>query len=495
MIKKTDQDQIQNYLFDASNTKGYCDEVFFPENENEVKEVFKSNSENKTPVTISGNRTGLTGAAVPYGGVVISTEKLNKIIKLSDNLVIVEPGVILSDFQKYLNEKGFFYPPDPTETSCFIGGTVATNASGARTFKYGATRNFVQSLEIILTNGNKINLDRGKTFAKDNQLELKDESGKIYNINVPDIKMPSTKNAAGYFCKPNMDAIDLFIGSEGTLGTITKIGLKIHHTPETIVSSVVFFNAEKDALEFVNEARLKSRRVRSLSTFAAKESSDENSINALALEYFDENALRFLQNHFNKIPLGAKTAIWFEQDCKKSMQENILDKWIKLISDHNGDLDNSWFALTQKEFDEIVGFRHSISEKVNEFIYQHGFRKLGTDVAVPDKNFPSFYESIKNLVREHNLEFVAYGHIGNSHIHLNMLPKTEEEFTTGKKVYKEICLLALSQGGTFSAEHGVGKNKTDYLLSMYGEENIQKMKQMKEVFDPDLILCKGNLFN
>ena len=215
----------------------------------------------------------------------------------------------------------------------------------------------------------------------------------------------------------------------------------------------------------------------------------------MALEYFDENALRFLQNHFNKIPSNAKAAVWFEQDCKKSQQENILDKWIKLISDHNGDLDNSWFALTQKEFDEIVGFRHSISEKVNEFIYQHGFRKLGTDVAVPDKNFPSFYESIKNLVSEHNLEFVAYGHIGNSHIHLNMLPKTEEEFTTGKKVYKEICLLALSQGGTFSAEHGVGKNKTDYLLSMYGEENIQKMKQMKKVFDPDLILCMGNLFN
>ena len=182
MIKKTDQEQIQNYLFDASNTKGYCDEVFFPENENDVKEVFKSNSQNKTPVTISGNRTGLTGAAVPYGGVVISTEKLNKIINLSDNLVIVEPGVILSDLQKYLNEKGFFYPPDPTETSCFIGGTVATNASGARTFKFGATRNFVQSLEIILVNGNKINLDRGNTFARDNQLELQDESGKIQGM-------------------------------------------------------------------------------------------------------------------------------------------------------------------------------------------------------------------------------------------------------------------------------------------------------------------------
>ncbi len=487
MIKKSDQEQIQNYLFDASNTKGFCDSVFFPENEADVKEIFKESSGSKIPVTISGNRTGLTGAAVPFGGNVVSTEKLNKILELNEGFVIVEPGVILSDLQKFLNEKELFYPPDPTETSCFIGGTVATNASGARTFKYGATRNFIHSLEIVLANGDKLNLERGRVFAKNNLFELTDESGLKYNFRIPDIEMPSTKNAAGYFCKPNMDAIDLFIGSEGTLGTITKVGLKVLKAPETIISSVVFFKTEEDALEFVNEARINS--------FASKENSDENSVNALALEFFDEIALRFLQNHFNKIPSSAKAAIWFEQDCKINLQENILDKWIKLISDHNGDLDNSWFALTQKEFDEIVSFRHAISEKVNEFIYQHNFRKLGTDVAVPDKKFPAFYEAIKNIVREQKLEFVAYGHIGNSHIHLNMLPKTDEEFETGKKVYREICLLALSQGGTFSAEHGVGKNKTDYLLSMYGEENIHKMKEMKKVFDPEMILCRGNLFS
>ena len=306
MIKKSDQEQIQNYLFDASNTKGFCDSVFFPENEADVKEIFKESSGSKVPVTISGNRTGLTGAAVPFGGNVVSTEKLNKILGLNEGLVIVEPGVILSDLQKFLNEKELFYPPDPTETSCFIGGTVATNASGARTFKYGATRNFIHSLEIILANGNKLNLERGKVFAKNNLLELTDESGLKYNFRIPDIEMPSTKNAAGYFCKPNMDAIDLFVGSEGTLGTITKVGLKVLKTPETIISSVVFFKTEEDALEFVNEARINS--------FALKENSDENSVNALALEFFDENALRFLQNHFNKIPSSAKAAIWFEQD-------------------------------------------------------------------------------------------------------------------------------------------------------------------------------------
>lgn len=487
MIKKSDQEQIQNYLFDASNTKGFCDSVFFPENEADVKEIFKESSENKIPITISGNRTGLTGAAVPFGGNVVSTEKLNNIIELKDDIVITEPAVILSDLQKFLSEKDLFYPPDPTETSCFIGGTVATNASGARTFKYGATRDFVHSLEIILANGNKIYVERGKVFSKKNFLELTDESGLKYNCHIPEIKMPLTKNAAGYFCKPEMDAIDLFIGSEGTLGTITKIGLKILPAPEKIISSVVFFKNELNALEFVNEARINS--------FASKENSDENSINALTLEFFDKNSLGFLKNHFNKIPSDAKAAIWFEQDCTIKYQESILDKWIQLISRNNGDLDNSWFALTQKEFDEIVSFRHAISEKVNEYIYQNNFRKLGTDVAVPQKNFAGFYKKIKKIVRDKKLEFVTYGHIGNLHLHLNMLPKTDEEFSTGKNVYREICILALSLGGTFSAEHGVGKNKTEYLLKMYGSENIEKMKTMKKIFDPKMILCRGNLFN
>lgn len=487
MIKKTDQEQIQNYLSDASNTKGYCDAVFIPENEADVKEIFKEAFNSKTPVTISGNRTGLTGAAVPFGGNVISTEKLNKVIDHDENKILVEPGLILSDLQKHLKEKGLFYPPDPTETSCFIGGTVATNASGARTFKYGPTRNFVQSLEIILANGNIINLERGKINAKENLLEIKDESGFKYQISIPEIKMPSTKNAAGYFCKPNMDAIDLFIGSEGTLGLITRIGLKVLELPESIISSVVFFPSEQNALEFVDEARNKS--------FYSRNESDFTNVDAMALEFFDANALRFLQNYFNKIPSDAKAAVWFEQDCRINLQENILDKWIKIISNHNGDLDNSWFALTQKEFDEIVSFRHAISEKVNENIYRNNFRKLGTDVAVPDQKFPSFYNQIKNLVSENKLEFVAYGHIGNSHIHLNMLPENEKEFELGKKIYKEISLLAITNGGTFSAEHGVGKNKTEYLLKMYGKENIQKMKNLRKVFDPEMILCKGNMFS
>jgi D-lactate dehydrogenase (cytochrome) len=136
MIIKSNQDEIQDYLVDASNTKGYCDAVYLPENEEEIIRIFKEANTNKTPVTISGKRTGLTGGSVPLGGLVVSTEKLNKIIEINkdERFAIVQPGVLLSEFQQIVSEAGLFYPPDPTETNCFLGGTVATNASGAQTF-------------------------------------------------------------------------------------------------------------------------------------------------------------------------------------------------------------------------------------------------------------------------------------------------------------------------------------------------------------------------
>ena len=162
MLIKTSPDEIENFLVDASNTKGYCDAVYFPESREEIVEILKKANGEKTPVTISGNHTGLTGSGVPRGGIVISTEKLNKILVINTNegYAIVQPGVILADFLEEVKNKNYLYPPDPTEDKCFIGGTVATNASGAKTFKYGPTRDYIKELEIILADGEILNLKR-----------------------------------------------------------------------------------------------------------------------------------------------------------------------------------------------------------------------------------------------------------------------------------------------------------------------------------------------
>ncbi|AFH48191.1 FAD/FMN-containing dehydrogenase [Ignavibacterium album JCM 16511] len=488
MIIKTKQDELQNYLTDASNYKGSCEAVYIPQNKEELIKILKEANEQRTKVTIAGAGTGLTGARVPEEGIVISTEKLNRILEINieEKFAIVEPAVYLSHFLDELKSFGFFYPPDPTEKNCFIGGTVATNASGAKTFKYGATRNFVQELEIVLADGNEIYLKRGEVSAKGNKLNLRTKSGKEIFIELPEINLPVTKNASGYFVKPNMDAIDLFIGSEGTLGVFTKIKLKILPSPERIISMVAFFNKEIDAISFVNKAREISYRTRQDNL------SDE--IDALALEFFDNNSLKFLSFDFPNIPPKANAAVWFEQEVKLSAEDKLIEKWFSLISDYNVDEEKIWFATNESERKQIEEFRHAISWKVNEYISRNNFRKLGTDVAVPDNEMKNFYHFLIDLMSKSNLDFVLYGHLGNSHFHLNILPKNENEFQSGKELYRKICLKAIELKGTVSAEHGIGKIKTQYLIDMFGEETINKMKAIKQKLDPNYILGVGNIF-
>lgn len=488
MIKKTNQDEIKKYLSDASNFQGNCNSVYFPENIDDVSSIIKEANKKKILVTIVGGGTGLTGASVPQGGVVISMEKMNNIIEINqgEKFAIVQPGVILSDFLEKVNEKKLLYPPDPTEKKCFLGGNAATNASGEKTFKYGPTRDYIMELEIVLPTGELLNLKRNDETVDNYLLNLHTDNDKKFSIVIPDYQMPATKNASGYYCKRDMDAVDLFIGSEGTLGVITKMKLRLLPAPEKIISCIVFFNKEINALEFVRQARNISYDTRLRKDF--------RTIDALALEYFDERALKFLSNDYQQIPGDAEAAVWFEQEVNKSNEDSFFDAWLDLIRKFNGDEESAWFAVTDADKIKLHEFRHTISWKINEFISKNNFRKLGTDVAVPDINFEELYYYSKNEVTNANLNFVIYGHFGNSHIHLNILPNNNLEFERGKLVYRDICLKAIELKGTVSAEHGIGKIKRELLLAMYGEENIKKMMQLKKQFDPNLILNKGNLF-
>ena len=317
-------------------------------------------------------------------------------------------------------------------------------------------------------------------------LTLTTQSGKTITLQIPDYTFPAVKNASGYFVKKDMDAIDLFIGSEGTLGIITKIKLKLLPQPEDTISCVLFFDDETTALNFLEEARDTS--------YQNKKNNINDNINALALEFFDERALKFLAKDFSAIPENAQAAIWFEQESTSDIFDTLLESWNNLMQKHNVNEETAWFAFSDADKEKIKDFRHAISWKVNEYVARNNFRKLGTDVAVPDKVFRDFYFTLQNWAKQSNIDSVAYGHFGNSHIHLNFLPKNNDEFNEGKKLYKQICEEAVKLGGTISAEHGIGKAKRDYLLMMYGESNIRKMAALKKSLDPNLILGIGNIF-
>jgi D-lactate dehydrogenase (cytochrome) len=485
MIYKTEKDEILDFFTDSSNYKGNCDGVYFPQSEKDIVEILKNCISTNQKITIAGNGTGLNGGRVPDNGISISTSQLNKIIEINEveKYAIVETGVLLSDFQNEVESKGLFYPPDPTERNCYLGATVANNSSGAKTFKYGPTRDYVIGLRIVLPTGEILNLNRGELFARDNKLTLTTESNQTIQVDLPSYNMPSTKHAAGYFCKDGMDAIDLFIGSEGTLGLISEIKLKLISIPEGVLSSIIFFNKEDDALNFLFEARDLSN------------SKSDSKIEALGLEYFDADSLQYMKTDYTQIPENTQGAVWFEQEISAETEESILDEWMLLIEKHNGDLETAWIATNDSDRENFKDFRHAISWKITEYISQKNIRKVGTDTAVPNHKFYEYYKSAKQLVSEAGISSVCYGHFGDSHMHLNMLPEDSNQFDSAQNIYTKLMSKAVELGGTISAEHGIGKLKRKHMAKMFSKEDIVAMAKIKKKIDPHLLLNFGNIID
>lgn len=502
MLTKTALDEIQNFFGDASNLPGGAAmNVFFPESAAQISEILREATAAKTPITISGAGTGTVGGRVPFGGAVLSLDKFKQIKEIAklpngDGYGVVEAGVLLSDYQKATDAANLFYPPDPTEWTAQMGGTVVTNASGARSFKYGATRDFVTRLEIVLPTGEIIKLRRGEVFAdKNNRLRLPiSDCGEVLIINLPTYQMPPTrKHAAGYFYKPGMDAVDLFIGSEGTLGVVTEIETRLLPKPEGVLSGIVFFKAENDLLNFVNEARTIS--------FAARDQSRNshfalgNSLDARVLEYFDRNALEFMRAKFAQIPENIQGAIFFEQETTAETEEILLEAWFEVLEKHRAETDASWFATNHADLNKMREFRHALPVAVNEFIVRHKQRKISTDMAVSDCEFPRQLKFYQDTLRQSGLQSVTFGHIGDNHLHVNILPRNEREAHLAKQIYGRFIARTCIVGGTISAEHGVGKLKKPYLNAMFGERYLSEMAAVKRALDPAAILGRGIMFD
>lgn len=494
MLTKTAPDEVLPFLTDASNMPGGgAERVVFAESAEEVAATLAEATRNRTPVTVSGAGTGIVGGRVPFGGIVLATDRLNKIGAIvkesSDGHGTAQAGVILADYQKAATAAGLFYPPDPTEWSCFLGGTVATNASGARTFKYGPTRTYVRALQIALATGQLVELRRGEIHATaDGLVRILSADGQMIEAQLPTYQMPRTsKHASGYFVEPGMDIIDLFIGSEGTLGVITEVETALLDQPKGLLSGVVFFATERDLLAFVADARAQSRTTRT--------TQHTTGLDARAIEYFDSRALNFLRHKFPAIPEGAAGAIFFEQETTPENEDELLAAWSELIDQRHALADESWFATNEREQQNLRDFRHALPVLVNEWLTRHHQRKVSTDMAVPDAEFPAMLSFYQDELSSGGFEYVIFGHIGDNHVHVNILPRTDEEADRARQLYSEFIRRAVSVGGTISAEHGIGKIKRKYLRELYGDAHLREMARLKKCFDPAGILGRGIMFD
>ena len=470
---KSQPDEIESFLTDASFIRdGHAERVVLPETIADVSEILKNASRDRVPVTVSGAGTGTVGGRVAFGGIVLATDKLNHIKSIDrDGFAVVEAGVILADLQRAVDQQGLLYPPDPTERGCFVGGNVATNASGARTFKYGPTRNYVRRLKVVLASGEVVDLRRGEVRAGVNG---RMRVGSI-ELTLPNFHMPATrKNATGYFIAPEMDAIDLFIGSEGTLGVICDIEVRLLPKPEGVLSGVVFFANEADVLALVADARKRAH--------------------ARAIEFFDNESLNFLREKYPNIPSPAVGAIFFEQETTETTEETVLNEWLSLLDQHHA-LSDSWFATNEQDQAKLREFRHQLPVLMNEWFAHYKQRKVSTDMAVPDDAFPGLFRLYKDTLTSSGLRYTIFGHIGDNHVHVNILPRDDAEGARARELYVQFLKYAASVGGTLSAEHGVGKLKRDYLHLFYTDDELRAMATIKKALDPNGILGRGNIFS
>ncbi len=445
------------YLADASGYRGHADELLLPEDESAVADIMRRASQARIPVTISGGGSGLTGGRVPDGGWLVSLEKLNR-IEVHQGYAVCGAGASLTSIQAAAATSKQFYGPDPTEYSAAIGGTVATNASGSRSFMYRDTRQHIRALRIVLANGEILALRRGEKPPFD-----------IPQLPVPDVR----KNTAGYCMRAGMDYLDLFIGSEGTLGIVTEVEVALLPLPGQLFTGVVFFESDDAALDAVDAWRpVPGLRM---------------------LEYVDAGSLDMVHTRFPGIPAAARAAVLTEQEVAEN--EDAADAWLARLNASAALIEGSWFATSAADRERFREFRHALPEAVNDLARQRGLTTMGTDFSVPvSKNREMLRYYRETLDREFPGQCVIFGHIGDAHVHANFLAANKEQWQIAMRLMTAFARKSVELGGTVSAEHGLGKRKRDLLALQFSEDQIEAMKAVKRRLDPQWLLGRGTLF-
>tara|TARA_B100000902_G_scaffold40126_1_gene47699 strand:+ start:26512 stop:27912 length:1401 start_codon:yes stop_codon:yes gene_type:complete len=441
----TDSNKLIDYSHDETEDLIFTPEIVIkPGNTKEISKIIIYCNQKLIPVTPCGARTGLSGGSLPIlGGVVLSTERLNKIIKIDEkNLqAIVEPGVINQKFREAVHKKGLFYPPDPaSKGSCYLGGNLAENAGGPKALKYGVTKDYVLNLELVLPTGEII-------WTGANVL----------------------KNSTGY------NITQLMIGSEGTLGIITKIVFKLITLPTKDITMLIPFESNNEACKAVS------------AIFRA-------GITPCALEFLERDAIEWtikyldivmqindkVQAHL-LVEVDGNDIELLYKDCEKIA--NIMDNF------NCGEIliaDNS----LQKE--KLWKIRRSVGEAVKaNSIYKE------EDTVVPRAELPKLINGVKEIGMKYGFKSVCYGHAGDGNLHINIIKGDMSDADWKNKItfgIKEIFKLTKELGGTISGEHGIGFVQREYLDIVLSSKNIEIQKGIKKLFDPNQILNPEKIF-
>ena len=431
---------------DASGYTGEADRLEKPSTAEEVSAILAEASGAGVPVTVAGAGSGVTGGAVPSGGIVLSLERFRR-LEIGKGEARAGAGLLLHELQTAARLSGQFYAPDPTHNAAALGGTIANNASGSRSFRYGSTRRHLQSLLVAFADGSVRELSRGTAI----------------DFDVMPVRRPlTTKHQAGYQLAPGMDWVDLICGSEGTLGVVLEATFVLLPAPGERLSGVVFFPSEALAMDAIDAWRPVPE--------------------LCMLEYVDQASLRLIDGP------RAGAALLIEQEHPDE------DAWLTRLSEAGALEEESWFGMGEADRERFRKFRHALPEKVNDTVRRRGYLKMGTDYAVPIARHRDMLAHYRKGLAHFRGDAVVYGHVGDGHLHVNMMPANDSEKEQAWGLMHTWAADAVALGGTVGAEHGLGKRKRHLLELMYSAAEIEAMRAVKRRLDPEWILGRGNLF-
>jgi len=511
-----DVDALSAHLGDAAHFPGgYASGIAAPATEAEVAALLRS-SDAVLPI---GAQSSLTGGATPRGELLLSTARLNRILDVGADSVRVEAGVPLVELDAALARAGRRYPPVPTFTGAFAGGIVATNAAGAATFKYGATRDWVRALTVVLPGGGVLDVQRGETIASGDgrfEIELPERTA---IVPAPRYRPPRVaKVSAGYFAADAMDLVDLFIGSEGTLGVVTSVTLRVLPRRPAECLAFVPFDDRAAALRFVRELREAARET--------WRSGDARGIDVAAIEHMDARCLALLREDGADracgiaLPDAAAIALLVTLELPAEMgapqafdeigrardrtaPDSPLVRFCRAL-DEAGVLDRVEIAVPGDEARrrQLLALREAVPAGVNARIgrakqsIDSRIAKTAADMIVPFEHVADLMALYDEEFRRRGLDAAVWGHISDGNLHPNVIPRSLADVESGREAILEFGRAVRRLGGSPLAEHGVGRNPTKQalLVDMYGEEGVEEMRAVKRAIDPEWKMAPGVLF-
>ena len=511
-----------DWLVDAANYPGgHATGLVFPRTTADVVDILASSA----TVLAVGAQSSLTGGATPMGEVILATTKMNGIVDVRPGRITVEPGVTVAAMQERLGEAGAWFPPAPTFTGACSGGIVATNAAGAATFKYGSTRDWVEALTVVLADGTVLELERGAKHAVNGWFEVETTRGRVA-VPVPTYQMPQVaKRSAGYHAAPGMDLVDLFIGSEGTLGVITRITFRtLSPAPNTVLAWIPC-RSEPQGLELARELRDAS--------MATWQSGAPQGIDASAIEHMDRRSLEIVKEdgagsrNNVSVPEGACLALLVQlelgahtdasaafDEIQRSLDDadesfagstrrSSLGRFCRAL-DRIGLLADTELALPgdRRRAAELLAVRESVPAGVNQRIsaakrtIDARIEKTAGDMIVPFARCGDMMDIYRRGFESRGLDYAIWGHLSDGNVHPNVIARSFDDVVKGKEAMLEFGRHVARLGGCPLAEHGVGRNpvKQALLRQLYGDAGLDEMRAVKQALDPGNRLAPGVIF-